>query len=99
MGHRNLRGDGGVGGGREDAEKARTHTGHSDRSGDEGRMEQTNFTARGTAVVDRMPALRMCAAPQRSRSPIGRLLHYGVSEQSISCRCCARAVLERPIQR
>ena len=68
VGHRNLRGDGGVSSGREDAAKVSTHTTHLDRSGDEGRTEQTNFTARGTAVVNRMLALRVCAAPQRSRS-------------------------------
>ena len=58
--------------------------------------------ARGTAVYDRMmmmmmPAGRVCAAPLCSDSPIGRLLHCGASEQSVYCRCCARAVVERPI--
>ena len=54
------------------------------------------FTARGTtAVDDRMPALRACSSPQRSVSPIGRLLHCGANEQPMSCRCCARAVVEQ----
>ena len=77
-------------------------TAHSERVvGEKQRPEHRakRFTARGTAVDDRMPALRACSAPQRSVSPIGRLLHCGASEQPISCRCCARAVVERPMHR
>ena len=66
-----------------------------------GEMERRRLSARGTAVDDRMmmmmPAGRVCAAPLCSDSPIGRLLHCGASEQSVYCRCCARAVVERPI--
>ena len=60
-------------------------------------MSLAETHARGTAVDDRMPAPRACSALQRSSSPIGRLLHCGASEQSVACRCCARAVVERPI--